>query len=129
MQNVEISKFLKALVCEFEKVGTVCNLCFMLMHVFGRISVEWRNLTINSFAYRAVLAPNFVEKASLILVSVEIMCGISLIYFRPLNKSAKKGNFYQNLCPPFLELIYFYVEGSIFSNTIPDKTAVGFPLQ
>ena len=55
------------------------KLGLMLMHDFGRISVEWRNLTMNILAYRAVLAPNFVEKVSLILVSVEIMCGISLI--------------------------------------------------
>ena len=48
------------------------------MHVFGGISVEGRDLTMNILAFRAVLAPNFVEKA-LILVSVEIMCGISLI--------------------------------------------------
>ena len=52
---------------------------FILMHVFGRTSVEWRNLTMNILAYRAVLAPNFVEKASLILVSIEILCGIILI--------------------------------------------------
>ena len=51
----------------------------MLMHVFGRISVEWRNLTMTISVYRAVLAPNFVEKALLILVSVGNICGISLI--------------------------------------------------
>ena len=51
------------LVCEFEKVGTACKLCFMLVHVFSRISVEWRNLTMNILAYRAVLAKKFVEKA------------------------------------------------------------------
>ena len=66
-------------VCELEKVGTVCKLCFMLMHVFGRISVDWRNSTMDILAYRALLAPNFVEKASLILVSIEIMCGTILI--------------------------------------------------
>ena len=78
-QNGEIIKSLMALVCELERVGTVCKLCFMLMHVFGRISVEWRDLTIDILSYRAVLAPNFVIKASLILVSVAIMCEISLI--------------------------------------------------
>ena len=52
----------------------------MLMHVFGRISAEWRNLTMDILAYRADLASNFVEKASRILVSIEIMCGIILIY-------------------------------------------------
>ena len=112
MQKVEIIKFLMALVCELETVGTVCKLCFMLMHVFGRISVEWRNLTMCILAYRALLAPNFVEKAFIILISIEIMCGIILIYLRPLNKSAKKGKFHQNLCPPFLG-ISFYVEGSL----------------
>ena len=74
MQQSEIIKFPMALVCEMEEVGTVCKLCFMLMHVFGRISVEWRNLTCDILAYRAVLAPNFAEKASLILVSIESMC-------------------------------------------------------
>ena len=68
-----------ATVCELEKVGTVCKLCFMLMHVFGRISVEWRSLTIDILANRALLAPNFVEKASLILVSIDVMCGIILV--------------------------------------------------
>ena len=77
MLKVEIIKFLMALVCELEKV--VCKVCLMLMHVFGRISVEWRNLTIDILAYRALLAPNFVEEASLILISIEIMCGIILI--------------------------------------------------
>ena len=76
MQKVEIIKFLSAMVCELEKVGTVCKLCFMLKRVFGRISVEWRSLTMDILAYRALLAPNFVEKASLILISIEIMCGI-----------------------------------------------------
>ena len=52
----------------------------MLMHVFGRIRVEWRNLTMDILACRALMAPNFVEKASLILISIEIMCGIILIY-------------------------------------------------
>ena len=47
MQKVEIIKFLMALVCELEKVGTVCKLCLILMHVFGRISVKWRNLTMD----------------------------------------------------------------------------------
>ena len=42
---------------------TVCKLCFMLMHVFGRIGVEWRNLTMDILAYRALLALNFVEKS------------------------------------------------------------------
>ena len=50
----------------------------MLMYVFGRISVEWRNLTLDILADRAVLASNLAEKASLILVSIEIMCGIRL---------------------------------------------------
>ena len=68
-----------AMVYELEKVGAVCKLCFMLMRVFGRTSVEWRNLTMDILAYRALLAPNFVEKASLILFSIEIMCGIILI--------------------------------------------------
>ena len=67
------------MMCELENVGTVCKACFMLMHVFGRIRVEWRNLTMDILAYRALLAPNFVEKASLILISIEIMCGIILI--------------------------------------------------
>ena len=53
---------------------------FMLMRVFGRIGVKWRNLTMNILAYQALFAPNFVEKASLILISIEIMCGIILIY-------------------------------------------------
>ena len=39
MQNVEIIKVLMALVCKLEKIGTVWKLCFMLMQVFGRISV------------------------------------------------------------------------------------------
>ena len=59
-----------------ENARTVCKICFVLMHVFGRISVEWRSLTFDIFAYRAVLAPHFAEKASLILVFIEIMCGI-----------------------------------------------------
>ena len=79
MHKVEIIKFLMAMVCELEKVETVCKLCFMLMRVFGRISVEWRNLTMDNLAFRALLAVNFVEKASLILISIEIMCGIILI--------------------------------------------------
>ena len=79
MQKVKIIKFQMAMVCELEKVGTVCNLYFMLMRVFGRISVEWRSLTMDILAYRALLAPNFVEKASLILISIEIICGIILI--------------------------------------------------
>ena len=40
MQKVEIIKFLMALMCELEKVEIVCKLYFMLMHVFGRISVD-----------------------------------------------------------------------------------------
>ena len=79
------------LVFELEKVGTVCKLCFMLMHIFSRISVDWHNLTMDILADRSVLAPNFVVKASLILVSIEIMCGIILIKLRPLNTSVKKG--------------------------------------
>ena len=51
----------------------------MLMHVFGRISVEWRNLMMDILACRAFLAPNVAERASLILISIEIMCGIILI--------------------------------------------------
>ena len=78
MQKEEIIKFLMALVYELEKVQTVCKLCFMLMHSFSKISVEWRNLTFDILAYRAVLAPNFAEKASLILVVIEIMCRIIL---------------------------------------------------
>ena len=70
------------------------------MLVFGRISVEWRNWTMNSLAYRAVLAPNFVESASLILVSIEIICEIILIFLKPFNTPAKKGKIHQNLCPP-----------------------------
>ena len=62
-----------------EKVGHVYKLCFMLMHVFRRISVKWRNLTRDILAYRAVVAPNFIEKASQILVSKEIICVIILI--------------------------------------------------
>ena len=79
MQKVEIINFLMAMVCELEKVGTVCKLYFMLMRVFGRISVEWRSLTMDILVYRAILAPNFAEKASRILISIEIMCGIILI--------------------------------------------------
>ena len=79
MQKVEIIKFVMALVCVLEKVGTVCKLYFMLMHVFGRIRVEWRNLTMDILAIRAVLAPNFVERGSLVLVSMKIMCGIILM--------------------------------------------------
>ena len=60
MQQVEIIKFLMALVCESEKVGILSKLCFMSIYVFGRISVEWRNLTMNILAYRAVVAPNFI---------------------------------------------------------------------
>ena len=74
MQKVKVIKFLMALVCNMNKVGTVCKSCFMLMHVFGRISVVLHNLTMYILAYRAVLAPNSVEKASLILVSIDIMC-------------------------------------------------------
>ena len=79
MQKVEIIKFLMAMVCELEKVETVCKLCFMLMRVFGRISVEWRNLTMDNLTFRALLAVNFVEKASLIIIRIVIMCGIILI--------------------------------------------------
>ena len=79
LQKVEIIKFLMAMVCELEKIGIVCKLCFMLMHVFDRISVEWRILTMDILAYRALLAPNFVEKTSLTLINIEIMCGIILI--------------------------------------------------
>ena len=97
----------------------------MLMHVFGRFSVEWRNLTMDILAYRALLAPNFIEKASLILISIEIMCGIILIELRPLNTSAKKGKFYQNLWPSFSGII-FYVEEYICVNTITAFGAVAF---
>ena len=79
----------------------------MLMQIFGRISVEWRNLTMNISVYRTNLAPNFVEKAFLILVSVGNICGISLIEYRPLNTSVKKRKNHQNLCPPFLRIIFF----------------------
>ena len=51
----------------------------MLMHVFVRIGVEWRNLTVDILAYRAILALNFVKKAPLILISIEIICGNILI--------------------------------------------------
>ena len=61
------------------------------MHVFCKISVEWLDLTMDILAYRAVLAPNFVEKASLILVREEIMCEIILIQLRPSNTSVEKG--------------------------------------
>ena len=101
MQKVEKIKFLMTLVCELEKVDTICKLCFMLMHVFGRIHVEWRNLTMDILAYRALLAPNFVLKASLILISIEIICGIILIEVR-----RRKGNF-------AIFGIIFYMEGSI----------------
>ena len=47
MQKVEIIKSLVAMACGLEKVEIVCKLCFMLMHVFGRISVEWRNLMMD----------------------------------------------------------------------------------
>ena len=60
-------------------VGTVCQLPSMLMLVFGRISVRWHNSTMNILAYRAGLAQNFVEKDSLIRVSIKNMCGINLI--------------------------------------------------
>ena len=62
MEKVEVIKFLMVFMYELEKVGTVCKLCCMLIHVFGRIIVEWRNLTMNILAYRAILAPSFVEK-------------------------------------------------------------------
>ena len=52
---------------------------YFLYCVFGRHSVEWHNLMMDILAYRALLAPNFIEKASLILISIEIMCGIILI--------------------------------------------------
>lgn len=65
-----------------EKGGTISKLCFMLMHVFRKISVEWRNLTTKILAYRAVFEPNFVENASLMLVSKEIMFEIILIELR-----------------------------------------------
>ena len=82
-QKLEIIKFLMTMVCESEKVGTVCKLCFMLMHVFGRIGVEWRNFTMDILTYRALLASNFIENSSLILISIEIMSGIILIQLRP----------------------------------------------
>ena len=72
LQKVKIIKFPMALMCALEKVGTICKLCMILMDVFGRISVERRNLMRNILAYRA--PPIFVEKASIILVSIEIMC-------------------------------------------------------
>ena len=62
-----------------KKVGIVNKLCSMLMHVFVRIGVEWRNLTVDILAYRAILALNFVKKAPLILISIEIICGNILI--------------------------------------------------
>ena len=40
------------------------------------ISVEWRNLMMDILAYQVLVAPNFTEKASLILISIEIMFGI-----------------------------------------------------
>ena len=62
MQKDELIKFLMALVCELEKVGTASKLCFMLMHVICRISVEWHNLTMEVLVYRAILAPSFFSK-------------------------------------------------------------------
>lgn len=41
-----------------------------LMHVFGRINVEWYMISI--LAYRAILTLNFVEKAFPILASKNI---------------------------------------------------------
>ena len=71
-------------------------------------------------AYRADLAPNFVEKGSLILLSIKIMYGIILIQLRPLNTSVKKGKF--QLCPPFLGIIF--LGGRIhFVNTITVNSA------
>ena len=90
---------------------------FYVDALFGRISVEWRNLTMKILAYGAALESNFVEIASLILVSIEIMFGIILIYLSTLNMSAKKGRFHQKLCPPLLGII-FYVEESIFAKSV-----------
>ena len=90
MQKVEIISFLMALVCNLERVGTLCNLCFIMMLVFGRISVEWRNWTMTFLAYRAVLAPKFVEKASLILVNRNYV-GIILTWLNTPAKSRKKN--------------------------------------
>ena len=58
MRKVEIIiKFLMALMCELEKVQTVSNLRFILMHVFSRI-----NLRMNILASRAVLSLNLLRK-------------------------------------------------------------------
>ena len=40
MLKIEIIKFLMGLVCILEKVGTVCKLFCILIHVFGRNSVD-----------------------------------------------------------------------------------------
>ena len=42
-------------MCDLEKVGTVRKLYFMLMHDFDKISVEWRNLTLDILALRKLL--------------------------------------------------------------------------
>ena len=113
MQKVEIIKFLMALVCELEKVRTVCKLCIMLMHVFGRISVEWRNLTMHILAYRALLALNFVEKASLILISIEIMCGIILIIVKTFKYVCEERKISSKPMSASFRDYFLYVEGSI----------------
>ena len=46
------------------------------MSFADKVTIWVVHLTMDILAYRAFLAPNFVEKASLILTSVEIMCGI-----------------------------------------------------
>ena len=79
MQEEEIIKFLMGYVCKLEKIGNVCKLCLMLMHVFGRNSVEWRSMTMGILAYRAVWHRTGFETVSLVLVKIEIMCGIILI--------------------------------------------------
>ena len=50
MQKVEIIKFLIAMVCELEKVGTVCKLCLILVRVFGGISIQ----CIDKYNYLAI---------------------------------------------------------------------------
>ena len=97
--------FLMALVCELEKVRTVCEWRFILMHVFGRINVEWSNLSI--LASRVVFfLLNFGEKVSLILVSKENYLWNHFDTVKAFKYFAKKGKFHQKLCPLFSGIIF-----------------------
>ena len=124
MQKGEIIKFLMVLVCALEKVRTACKLCFMLMHVFVRISVKWRNLAFDILAYfgtefRRESFPNtsfyrnYGRNHFDIVKALKYVCEEREISLKPM--AAILG-------------IIFSVEGPVFANTISANRAFALRL-